>query len=187
MTKSKTPMTGKVQKPNGIRCVQCSLNTSSINWLFIINSLQKQYSIHLLGALIYGSSQHQLEVSTAGCPLLIIPTCFYSSVREVISLSIRRRGFLHTYRVNVATIFPDADFDWLGGRSKRPQGHESQCFHHRPPSLTLPAQQTRRRKSLYMKEYRVLKILISRLNCTQSTSLTQNKWRQPSRKVSLAV
>lgn len=134
MTKSKTPMTGKVQKPNGIRCVQCSLNTSSINWLLMKNHNKfTSETIFYTLAWSYGSSQHQLEVSTAGCPLLIIPTCFYSSVREVISLSIRRRGFLHTYRVNEATIFPDADFDWLGGRSKRPRGHESQCFHHRPP------------------------------------------------------
>lgn len=137
MTKSKTPVTGKVQKPNGIRCVQCSLNRSSINWLLlkiIINSLQKQYSIHLLRVLIYDSSQHQLEVSTAGCPLLIIPTCFYSSLREVISLSTRRRGFLHTHRVNVATIFPDADFDWLGGEKQTTPGSWIAVF----PSQTPP-------------------------------------------------
>lgn len=149
MTKSKTPMKGKVQKPNGIRCVQCSLNTSSINWLLMKNH-NKLTSETIFYTLAW-STYPWLQSASARGLYRRMPSTNYSDLFLLISERGYKPEYLaarlpsHAPRYNVATIFPDADFDWLGGRSKRPRGHESPCFHHRPPPLTLPAQQTRRK------------------------------------------
>lgn len=108
-------MKGKVQKPNGIRCVQCSLNTSSINWLLMKN--HNKFTSETIFYTLAWSTYLWLQSASARGLYRRMPSTNYSDLFLLIS----ERGYKpeypaarlpsHAPRYNVATILPDADFD----------------------------------------------------------------------------
>lgn len=91
MTKSKTPVTGKVQKPNGIRCVQCSLNTSSINWLLMKN--HNKFTSETIFYTLAWSTYLWLQSASARGLYRRMPSTNYSDLFLLIS----ERGYKPEY------------------------------------------------------------------------------------------